>query len=427
MRRLALAAALVLVFVAARQRSVRPPIPAPNASPTFNKDVVRIFQANCQTCHHPGGGAPFSLMSYSDAFPNRLAIKLMTKSGQMPPWKPVAACGTFDGERRLTQDEIDTISTWVDAGAPEGQASDLPAPLQFSSDWQLGEPDLVLSYPQPYTPPASGEDMYRCFPVPTNLTADKYVAAVDYKPGDPATVHHVIAYLDTTGVSAQLDQDDPAPGYKCFGGPGFLPLSTTAATLGGWAPGAQATTLPDGVAMSLPAATRVVLQVHYHVHSGAPKPDTTRIGIYYAKSKPKKLMRIWPLINFLFTIPPNDPNYRVTASLPVTQDAHAILIAPHMHLLGRKMQVQATLPSGTTECLINIADWDFNWQGMYRYATPVALPAGTRLSLEAFYDNSSNNPRNPNNPPKAVSWGEETTDEMCIAFVGVTLDAENLN
>jgi len=422
MRRIALAAALVLALVAARQRSVRPP----NATPTFNRDVVRILQNNCQSCHHPGGGAPFSLMTYGDAFPNRLAIKVMTKSRQMPPWKPVAACGDFVDARGLTPNEIDTILKWIDAGAPEGDPADLPSPLEFSGEWESGEPDLVLSYPQPYTPPASGEDMYRCFPIPANLTADKYVSAVDFKPGDPKTVHHVIAYLDTTGVSAQLDQNEAGPGYKCFGGPGFLPLNATAATLGGWAPGARATTLPDGVAMSLPATARVVLQVHYHVHGGVAEPDTTRIGVYYAKSKPQKLMRIWPIINFLFTIPPNDPNYRVTASYPVTQDAHAVLIAPHMHLLGRKMRVQAALPNGSTECLINIDDWDFNWQGMYRYETPVALPAGSRLSLEAFYDNSSGNVRNPNHPPKSVSWGEETTDEMCIAFLGVTLDAENL-
>lgn len=423
LKRVVLAAALVLAFVAARQRVVRPPA---DAAPSFNREVVRIFQDHCQSCHHPGDVAPFSLMTYADAYPNRLSIKLMTKSRQMPPWKPLAGCGTFADARGLSQGEIDTLVKWVDAGAPEGNPADLPKALEFGGGWELGEPDLVLSYPQAYTPPSNGQDEYRCFPIPANQTADRYVAAVDFKPGRPETVHHVIAYLDTTGVSAQLDQNEAGPGYKCFGGPGFLPLNASAATLGGWAPGARATALPDGVAMSLPATARVVLQVHYHVHGGNPEPDTTRIGVYYAKSKPQKLMRIWPVINFLFTIPPNDPNYRVTASYPVTQDAHVVLIAPHMHLLGRKMRVQAALPSGQSECLIDIGDWDFNWQGMYRYETPIALPAGTRLSLEAFYDNSSGNFRNPNTPPRGVSWGEETTDEMCIAFIGVTLDAEKL-
>jgi hypothetical protein len=425
MRRLSFAAAMMLAFVGARQRVVRPPEAA--AGPTFNKEVVRIFQAHCQTCHHPGDIGPISLMDYAGAYPNRLDIKLMTKTHQMPPWKPEAACGDFADARTMTQAEIDTIVKWVDAGAPEGKPADLPTPLEFSGGWALGEPDLVLSYPQAYTPPATG-DMYRCFPIPTNLIADQYVEAVDVKPGDAETVHHVIAYLDTNGASQKLDDDDAGPGYTSFGGPGFNISDPTSATLGGWAPGARPTRLPDGVALSLPAASRVVLQVHYHPHHGTPKADTTRIGIYFAKKKPTKLLRILPLINQSFTIPPNDPNYRVTASftVPLFLDAHAWLIAPHMHLLGRRMHVTATLPSGQTECLIAIDDWDFNWQGQYRFNNPVALPAGTRVSLEAFYDNSSDNVRNPNDPPKAVSWGEATTDEMCIAFIGVTIDLENL-
>src|SRR5947209_7050821 len=200
MHRAALAAALVLAFVGARQRVVRPPEGAGNAAPTFNKEVVRIFQQHCQSCHHPGDIAPFSLMTYGDAFPERTQIKLMSKTHQMPPWKPTDACGDFADERVLSQDEIDTLVKWVDAGAPEGIPADLPAPLQFSGGWALGDPDLVLSYPDSYTPPSTG-DMYRCFPIPTNLIADKYVSAIDVKPGDATTVHHVIAYLDTTGAS----------------------------------------------------------------------------------------------------------------------------------------------------------------------------------------------------------------------------------
>jgi hypothetical protein len=167
--------------------------------------------------------------------------------------------------------------------------------------------------------------------------------------------------------------------------------------------------------------------VHYHPHNGAPKPDQTAIGVYYAKTPPTKLMHILPLINQSFTIPPGDANYKVTAAFPFPMPlaTHLYLIAPHMHLLGRKMTVTATTPSGP-QCLISISDWDFNWQGMYRYANPIPLPTGTRLSLEAYYDNSEDNPRNPNSPPKPVSWGEQTTDEMCIAFLGVTVDAENL-
>jgi len=425
MRRIALASALVVAFISARQRAVHP---APASGPTFSKEVVRIFQSNCQTCHHPGDIGPFSLMSYADAAPHASDIKFMTQTQQMPPWKPAQSCGIFDSPRILSQPDIDTIARWVDNGAPEGDPADLPPQLNFAGGWALGQPDLVLSSAQPYTPPAIG-DMYRCFSIPTNTTSDQYVSAIDIKPGDRQTVHHVIAFIDTTGESATMTGSDGGGGYPCFGGPGFTFTNLNATALGGWAPGYRPVTLPDNVAFLLPASSRIVLQVHYHPHGPAPLPDQTQIGIYYAKQKPAKLMRVLPLINDTFTIPPGDANYRVTADFTLpplpTLDAHIWLIAPHMHLLGRKMRVTATLPGGGSQCLIDIEDWDFNWQGIYRFKDPIAVPAGTKLSLEAFYDNSSGNWRNPNDPPKAVSWGEATTDEMCITFLGFTLDSEN--
>lgn len=428
-RRFLLATAVVAALLGARERAVRSLKPQ-ILGPTFNSEVVRIFQAQCQSCHHPGDIAPFSLMTYGDAFPNAALIKLKTQTHQMPPWKPVGGCGDFADPRLLTQEQIDTLGKWVDNGAPEGNASDLPASLQFDGGWALGQPDLVLSNAEAYTPPTSG-DMYRCFTMPTNLSSDAYVAAVDVRPGDRNTVHHVIAFIDTTGASASLESADPQPGYQCFGGPGFSITSLDSSTLGGWAPGARPVRLPEGVSYLLPANSRVVLQVHYHPHSGSPKPDQTQIGIYYSKTKPTKLLRVLPLINQTFTIPPNDSNYRVLApadgkgfTIPFV-NTHVWLIAPHMHLLGRKMHVTATLPNGQTQCLINIDDWDFNWQGMYRYKDPVAVPMNTNVSLEAFYDNSTSNLRNPNDPPKPVSWGEQTTDEMCIAFLGFTVDSEN--
>jgi len=428
MRRLLLAAAAILLLVSAHHRAAVPP-PLLVSGPTFSKEVVRIFQDHCQTCHHPGDIAPFSLMTYADAAPYADSIKFMTSTHQMPPWKPVDGCGDFtDADTRtLPQSDIDTIAKWVANGAPEGNPADLPTPKSFTNGWALGQPDLVLSYPETYTPGAAG-DIYRCLPMPTNLTQDTYVSAIDIRPGDRQTVHHVIAYVDSSGASQQLDDNDAGPGYTCFGGPGFAISDPASATLGGWAPGMRPVTLPDGVAYKLNANSRVVLQIHYHPHNAAPKADRTEIGIYFSKQKPKQILRIVPLINQSFTIPPGDPNYRVTASLPIPLpvDAHLQLIAPHMHLLGRRMHVTATTPKGGSQCLVDINDWDFNWQGMYLYRNPVPLPAGTRLQLESFYDNSADNFRNPNSPPKAVSWGEQTTDEMCIAFLGVTLDAEDL-
>lgn len=421
-RKLLFAAAILFLFLGARQRAVRQP--APPASPTFSNEVVRIFQTHCQSCHHQGDIAPFSLTTYREAAPWAHAIKFMTATRKMPPWKPAAGCGDFADARGLSAEQIATIGRWVDAGAPEGDRSQLPPPLDFDSGWSLGAPDLVVSYPEPYTAPSS-EDMYRCFTIPTNQTVDRYIAGIDVHPGDRGSVHHVIAFLDTTGQSATLDAADPQPGYRCFGGPGFD--LTADATLGGWAPGYRAFTLPDDVGLRLPKNSRVVLQVHYHSHDGQPQPDRTEFAMYFSKRPPKQLLRVIPILNQSFEIPPGESSHRVTAGIPVVPfPVHVWTIAPHMHLLGRSMKVEMTAPGGATHCLINIDDWDFNWQAMYRFKSPVAVPAWSSVSLTAYYDNSSSNPRNPNHPPKAVRWGEATTDEMCIAFIGVTIDGENL-
>lgn len=411
---------LIALLAAIPMRSVRVPGPPPAVSgPTFDKEIVRLFQSHCQSCHHPGDVAPFSLTNYTDAKANALKIKLKTQSREMPPWKPTAGCGDFaDAQARtLSQGEIDLIARWVDDGAPAGNPADLPQPLDFGGGWALGTPDLVVNSPEPFTPPSDGDE-YRCFTIPTNDTTDRYVSAIDVHPGARAEVHHVIVFLDTLNQSQKLDEDSPGPGYTCFGGAGF----NLVGTLGGWAPGARPFVLPDNIGMSLPANSRIVLQVHYHVHDGLPAPDQTQLAVYYKKAKPEKLLTILPLINQTFTIPPMTDNYRVTATFPIgSQTApvalpwptHLWMIAPHMHLLGRKMHVVATYPNGQTECLINIDDWDFNWQGIYPYSKPLTFPAGTKFGAEAWYDNPTN---------QSVSWGEATTDEMCIAFLGFTLD-----
>lgn len=420
MKRALLLATLLLAAASAhagKARAVRHP--TPDVGVTFNREVVRILQENCQSCHHAGDIAPFPLVTYDDAKSHAALIRIMTMTRKMPPWKPTGDCGDFEGERRLSDDEIATIGKWVDGGAPEGDRADLPPPLNFNSEWALGQPDLVLASAEAFTPPPH-VDTYRCFTLPTELVANRYVSAIDTHPGDRATVHHVISFIDTTGESQKLDEADPGPGYTCFGGPGFdLP-----GTLGGWAPGMRGLQLPSDVAFELPALSRVVLQVHYHPHSAQPAPDRTEFGIYFAKQTPKSVMRVVPLINQTFTIPPNNANYEVTAKLPIPTPFPTKIwfIAPHMHLLGRKMNVEMTLPDGTSQCLVNINDWEFNWQGAYVYKDPIAVPAGTKLSVRAFYDNSSNNPVNPNSPPKSVSWGEATTDEMCIAFLGMTIE-----
>ncbi len=390
-------------------------------APTFSNEVVRIFQKDCQVCHRPGDIAPFSLLTYREARPWARSIQEKVVTRQMPPWKATAGCGEFQDERKLTDDEIATISRWVDAGAPEGDPAQLPEPTNFNSGWILGEPDLILSPDEDYTV-QPGDDVYRCFTMPTNLKGDRFIQAVDIKPGNRNVVHHVILYLDDTGASVALDERDPGPGYTSFGGPGF----TMTGTLGGWAPGIRPAYEPDGIAWKVRAGTRIVAQVHYHPRSTAEK-DRTQIGIYYSRKPVKKEIGVVPIINTTFNIPAGSSAHSVSASVPIPPgfDAHAIGIAPHMHLLGKKMKVEARSAT-KTDCLINIEDWNFNWQNIYHYKEPIPLKSPVLLSLNATYDNSSNNPYNPNSPPKSVRWGEQTTDEMCIAFILYTLDSENL-
>jgi hypothetical protein len=393
---------------------------------TFNREIARIFQASCQGCHHDGGIAPFSLVTYADAFAHKNEILVDTTERKMPPWHVNSSCDAFEDDPSLSSADIATITRWVLSGAPEGDAKDLPPPLTFSGTWTLGNPDLVLSMPESFKPNFNQGDVYRCFVLPTGLTEDRYARAVEILPGARKMVHHVILFIDTSGQAQKLDDADPGPGYSCFGGPGFS-VNALAPALGGWAPGNQPRFLPDGLGMSLPKNAAVVMQVHYITHNGIGASDQSAVGIYFTRAPVQKRVLIAPVVNTQFVIPAGASDYEVTASIPyVPFDAHLLAVTPHMHLLGRTMTVTASTPDSATTCLAEVPDWDFNYQATYTYKSSIAAPLGTRLSLTAHYDNSSGNLKNPNNPPKAVGWGENTTDEMCIGFLNFTLDSENL-
>jgi mono/diheme cytochrome c family protein len=400
-------------------------VASPGGEPvTFSDQVVRIFQAHCQTCHRAGEVAPFSLTTYADAYAQRRKIRHAVQTRKMPPWKPVPGFGDFVEPRRLSEADIALIDRWVAAGAPEGDPARLPAPRTFPETWTLGPPDLALDSGVDFPVTARENDLYRCFTIPTSFTEDRWLSAVEYIPGNRRVVHHILTYVDTTGRSAALDDAEPGPGYTCFGGPGFLPTGG----LGGWAPGAGPHVMPQGVGMLLPAGARVVVQVHYHHRGTKPETDRTRLGLHFARKPIDKRVRAIPILNRTFTIPAGEARHEVKASwtLPPAWNLHAIAVTPHMHLLGREMKVTATYPDGTVRPLIYIDDWDFHWQGSYTFTQPVPLPGGTRIDVTAIYDNSPGNKRNPTSPPRAVGWGEGTTDEMCIAFLRVTVDAERL-
>jgi hypothetical protein len=392
------------------------------ATPTFDKDISPIIYKNCAVCHRPGEVAPFSLLNYKDVSKRAKQIARVTEERIMPPWKAEAGFGEFANDRHLTPDQIALFRKWCDASAPEGNQADLPPAPQFTEGWSLGKPDVVLEPDQDYELGAEGPDIYRCFVIPSNFTEDHFIRALEVQPGNRKVVHHVIVHYDTTGRARELDAQDAGPGYTSFGGVGFR----SGGMIGGWAPGNYPSLLPDGIGRLVPKGADVVVQVHYH-RDGKPEKDRTKIGLYFAHGTVDKRIRSFPVAKLLLRIPAGESNYVVHASLPVKLDATLYRVTPHMHLLGKEMKVTATLPDGTVVPLVHVSNWDFNWQTGYELKTPLALPAGSHVDLEAHYDNSAGNPVNPNNPPKVVTWGEQTTDEMCLAFLSFTLDRERLS
>jgi hypothetical protein len=406
---------------------------------TYTRDVASIFQAKCQICHRSGDIAPFTLDTFEAASDWRDDIKRVITEGRMPPWKPVPGHGEFRGNFSLTDEEKRKIVDWVDTGAARGEDTDLPPPPEPRGDWVLGEPDLVVQMSEPYAPPR-GKDMYRCFVIPTNFDTQRFVSAVDILPGDRRSVHHVILYLDTSGKAEELDARDEGPGYTCFGGPGtpveLLALETVlgnGVTLGGWAPGTRPNHLPDGIGMHVPAKAKIVMQVHYYGRRAGAE-DQTRVGLYFNKTPVNKRLLWFPILpldsrgRIDLNIPADAERHEAKAEfiVPPLLDAKVINVFPHMHLLGREIKMDVLKPDRTEVSLGFINDWDFNWQGPYTFVDPVAIPAFSRVRLSCTYNNSASNPRNPNNPVKPVSWGEGTEDEMCVNFLGITLDRENL-
>jgi hypothetical protein len=399
------------------------------AVPTFHRDVEPILQKHCQDCHRPGQVAPFSLLTYEQARKRASDIAAVTEERTMPPW-PASTTegGPFRDARLLSSAEIAVLSSWAEAGCPEGHSTDAPAARTFASGWALGTPDLVISSVQPYALEAAGRDEFRVFVIPSGLTEGKWISAIDIRPGNPRVVHHVLAAFDVTSQARAKDEADPDPGYRSFGGFGIFPSGG----LGGWAPGKRPQALPDGVGRYLPAGSDILLQVHYH-KSGKPETDATAIGLYFARKPVDKQIHgaaVTPPRASLLSrpelrIPPGADNHEVTGTWTVPYDAHLAAVAPHMHWLGKDFLLKATRPDGSKQTLIRIDDWNFNWQGTYDFVSPVSLPAGSRVEMVAHFDNSTDNPKNPNSPPREVRWGEQTTDEMCIGFLQLTRDDEH--
>jgi mono/diheme cytochrome c family protein/thiol-disulfide isomerase/thioredoxin len=395
-----------------------PAVPARGATApvTYNRDVAPILYANCAECHRPGEVAPFSLLTYDDAAKRAEHLAEVTSARLMPPWKAEIGYGHFLGERRLTDQQIELISAWAKAGAPEGDPADRPPQPEFASGWRLGQPDLVLQAPTPFTVPAGGPDIFQHFIIPLDIPEDKTVVGFEFRPGNPAVVHHAILFLDSTGMGRRKDEETPEPGYTTSGSIGI----PTGGLIGVWTPGNTPRFFPQGMGMPLRKGTDIVLQLHLHP-SGKEETDQSSIALYFADQPVERTLASTPFVigTLLIDIPPGSADHAVSASVTLPCEVTLISLLPHMHLIGKEMELTATLPDGSLEHLIWIKDWNFYWQDNYVYREPVRLPKGTRIDVVSRYNNSADNPLNPTKPPRRVLFGNESTDEMCFALFQV--------
>ncbi len=369
---------------------------------TFARDVAPILYQHCVECHRPTMFAPMSLLTYDDARPWARAIKQRVSARTMPPWGADPAIGTFRNDPRLTDREIQTIVSWVDGGAPKGRDADLPTAPSFVDGWSIGQPDAVFTVAEPYAVPAIGVIPYQYLRIPTNIAEDKWIQAIEIKPGARAHVHHVIAF--TQPANAPLQQNGAL-------GPG---------NIGGVTPNKPGVVFPAGIARLLRANSDIVLQMHYTTN-GEAALDRTTIGIIFAKQPPTRQQMGGSAINPRFVIPAGAANHEVRATKKLTADTMLTSLTPHMHVRGKDMTYIAHLPDGTSETLLSVPRYDFNWQITYQLAQPRLLPQGTEIEVIAHFDNSTNNKFNPD-PAQDVRWGDQTWEEMMIGFWGTVVD-----
>ena len=400
---------------------VHPELPTETV-PTFNRDIAPIIYKNCAACHHPGGLGPFSLLTYDDVKQRARQIADVTSSRYMPPWLPEPGYGNFAGGRRLGTDEIELIRQWASSGTAEGDSQDLPAPPRFRDGWQLGEPDLIIRMPEVYTLSASGDDVFRNFviPVPRNIvTGPRYVRGIEILPGNKQIVHHANIIVDRSGEARRRDSVDPEVG---FGGmdiniatSSFEPESHFLF----WKPGAAEWTEREDMAWRLDRGTDLVLNMHLRP-SGKTEHLQASIGLYFTSQAPRSFPMLVQLErDGALDIPAGQRDFVISDEFRLPVDVDVLGVYPHAHYLGREMKAWATLPGGERQWIIWIKGWDINWQAVYRYEKPLQLPRGTLITMRYTYDNSSENPRNPNRPPRRVRAGNRSVDEMGHLWIQV--------
>jgi hypothetical protein len=375
---------------------------------TFTKDVAPILFNRCVACHRSGEIAPMSLLSYQEVRPWAKSIRQRVVDRSMPPWSADPHYGKFSNDPSLSQKEIDAIVSWVDGGAPKGDDKDLPPTPKFVEGWSIGKPDVVLTMQEEYSVPADGTVPYLYFSIPTGFKEDKWVQALEIKPGNRSVVHHVIAFTQEPGVNRRADGGGEAQRGR--------------GQLGGITPNKTGVVLAPGTARLVKAGSSIVFQMHYTTNGEAAK-DRTSIGLIFAKEPPTRTLVTGNALNARFAIPAGESNYEVKSSSTMKEDVHLTSFMPHMHFRGKDFSYTAVYPDGRSEILLSVPKYDFNWQLTYVLEKPVALPKGTRLDCVAHFDNSTKNKYNPD-PTKEVRWGDQTWEEMMIGWFSFTRDAE---
>jgi hypothetical protein len=409
--------ALVVSF-GAFQRSTQP-----SSGPTFYKDVLPILEDRCQSCHRPGEVAPMPLVSYEQTRPWADAIAHSVETKMMPPWFADARFGRFANDPSLSERQISTISAWASAGAPAGQPNEAPPPKQRTDGWNIAQPDCVITMPKPVAIPAGGEVEYTYEIVPTRFAEDHWVQMGEFRPGSPAHVHHAVVYIRPTDSPwlqhAPIGQPftasslkDPAERRQAH--------ETTSDLLLVYAPGSSPDQWPEGMAKFIPAGSDLVFQMHYTTNGHASE-DQTSVGMVFSKTPPKQRVITLQLNNHALIIPPGADDFRVEVQGTLPNDATLLSLFPHMHLRGKRFEYDIVRGDGSVEVLLRV-NYHFHWQLSYRLTEPRLLKAGTKLRAIAWYDNSKNNPHNPD-PTKTVTWGDQTSDEMMVGFFDVAVPA----
>jgi Tfp pilus assembly protein PilF len=381
---------------------------------TFDHDIAPLVYEHCASCHHQGGIGPFPLTSYPDVRKHAAQIVSVTQRRFMPPWPPESGYGDFAGTRHLSDVQIRLIADWVKAGMPEGNAHEAPSAPEFSSEWQLGPPDLILRMPQAFVMEAGGSDVFRNFIIPSGVKGTRYVRALELRLDNTRVVHHANIVLDRTQSLRYRDGADGHPGF-----PG-MDVTTEAAANDFdpdshflfWKPGTVLRPEPDDMSWRLDPGTDLIVNLHLQP-TGKTESVQAEIGLYFTPRPPTRFPMLIQLEHDgAIDIPPGDRTFTVTDQLRLPEDVNLLAIYPHAHYLGKLIEAWATLPDGSRRWLIRIPDWDINWQAVYDYSRPMFLPKGTTLAMRITYDNSALNPRNPFNPPRRVKTGDLSTDEM---------------